>query len=219
MALNFPSNTTQPYIDPVSGLKYIFNTAVGAWETAIQPPVIVSDSPPNISIPGFMWWDSVGGSLYVYYQDTNSNQWVEAVPTPNSDRNVLFSDEPPKNPSNGDMWWCTKGNEGGFYGGGRLYIYYRDAKGVENWIDASPNVGGGGSGGGSYDGPTVSSGPSAPENPNQNDLWFDTTNEFLKIYNNGLWEESVNFDNLSIGVQTLVVSTPLRNNGSAANHN
>jgi len=219
MALNFPSNTTQPYIDPVSGLKYIFNTAVGAWETAIQPPVIVSDTAPDISIPGFMWWDSIGGSLYVYYKDTDSTQWVEAVPTPNSDRNVLFSDEPPPSPDNGDMWWCTKGNDGGYYGGGRLYIYYQDNNGVENWIDASPNVGGGSGGGGSYDGPTISSGPNAPTGADQNDLWYDTTNGILKIYDGGLWKETVDFDKIDIGVLSLTVTAPLKNNGTASNPN
>ena len=214
MALNFPSNTSQPYIDPVSGLKYIFNTAVGAWETAIQPPVIVSDSPPTVTIPGFMWWDSISGSLYVNYQDNDSNQWVEAVPTPNTDRNVLFSDNPPPNPSNGDMWWCTKGNDGGYYGGGRLYIYYRDDNGVDNWIDGSPNVGGSGTGGGSYSGPTITSGSTAPLNPDQNDLWYNTTEGILKIYNNGSWEDSVDFDKLDIGVLSLNVTAPLKNTGT-----
>ena len=40
MALNFPTDTSAPYIDPISGLKYVFNSAVGAWEAAIQPPVV-----------------------------------------------------------------------------------------------------------------------------------------------------------------------------------
>ena len=31
MTLNFPSDTSKPYVDPGSGLKYIFNGAVGAW--------------------------------------------------------------------------------------------------------------------------------------------------------------------------------------------
>ena len=44
MALNFPSNTDLPYVDPVSGLKYIYNNAVGAWETAIQPPAVISST-------------------------------------------------------------------------------------------------------------------------------------------------------------------------------
>ena len=89
MTLNFPSDTSQPYIDPSSGLKYVFNGAVGAWETALQPPVVVSDSAPDLNIPGFLWWDSVGGSLYVRYNDGVSEQWVEAVPSAIA-KQVLF---------------------------------------------------------------------------------------------------------------------------------
>ena len=55
MALNFPANTSLPYVDPISGLKYIYNTSVGAWEAAIQPPAIVSSTPPDqITIPGLI---------------------------------------------------------------------------------------------------------------------------------------------------------------------
>ena len=54
MALNFPLNPADQavYIDPVSGLKYIFNQSIGGWETAIQPPVIVTQTSqnPDISI-------------------------------------------------------------------------------------------------------------------------------------------------------------------------
>ena len=55
MALNFPTNTDLPYVDPVSGLKYIYNDAVGAWETAIQPPAVVSSTvPTELTIPAFL---------------------------------------------------------------------------------------------------------------------------------------------------------------------
>ena len=80
MALNFPTNTNLPYVDPVSGLKYIYNNAVGAWETAIQPPAIVASTAPALTIPGFLWWDDVGGSLYIYYDDGDSQQWVISQP-------------------------------------------------------------------------------------------------------------------------------------------
>lgn len=44
--------------------------------------LIVSDTPPTAQ-PGVLWWDSVGGNLYVRYQDANSTQWVTATPTLN----------------------------------------------------------------------------------------------------------------------------------------
>ena len=106
MALNFPSATSQPYVDPSSGLKYVFNGAVGAWETALQPPVVVSDNAPNLNIPGFLWWDSVGGSLYVRYNDGISEQWVEAVPSAIAKQSFV-SPTAPAMATSGDIWWNT----------------------------------------------------------------------------------------------------------------
>jgi hypothetical protein len=41
--------------------------------------VTISDTPPASPSPGNMWWDSVGGDLYIRYQDADSSQWVLAV--------------------------------------------------------------------------------------------------------------------------------------------
>jgi hypothetical protein len=41
--------------------------------------VSVGDAPPTSPDPGALWWDSVGGQLYVWFQDVNSSQWVIAV--------------------------------------------------------------------------------------------------------------------------------------------
>jgi len=65
MALNFPSDTSQPYIDTTSGLKYVYNDAVGAWESAIQPPVIINTEQPNIDLDGFLWYDSNNASVLI----------------------------------------------------------------------------------------------------------------------------------------------------------
>jgi hypothetical protein len=40
-------------------------------------PTVISDTPPTAA-PGALWWDSIGGQLYVRYQDQNSLQWVAA---------------------------------------------------------------------------------------------------------------------------------------------
>ena len=66
MALNFPTDTTSPYVDPTTGLKYVYNAAVGAWESALQPPVIVSATTPQTAIEGFLWFNSADNTLYVY---------------------------------------------------------------------------------------------------------------------------------------------------------
>jgi len=174
MALNFPSDTSLPYVDPVSGLKYIYNPSIGAWESAIQPPVVIASTPPTgIQIPGFLWWDKEGGSLYVWYKDADGEQWVEAVPTGNQGSSRISTDStPPTNPVDGDMWWDDVN--------GRLYIWFTDTDGSQ-WIDAAPNSGGSDSGGGGGN-TNIYQGETPPPNPLVNDLWFNTGTGNLNIY-------------------------------------
>ena len=46
-----------------------------------RPPggAIVSATPPGSPTPGMLWFDSVGGQSYVWYDDGNTQQWVVAV--------------------------------------------------------------------------------------------------------------------------------------------
>ena len=185
MALDFPANTSAPYVDPISGLKYIFNTSVGAWEAAIQPPAVVSAAAPAITIPGFLWWDSTDGSLYVYYKDDNSEQWVEAVPSGASSSIARVGQNPPSNPNEGELWWSTtKGN---------LYIYYNDGN-SQQWIQANTYGPGAGS---VSSGTTVTAGASAPTEAASNDLWYNTTDKTLYInYKTGLAANWVKIHNV-----------------------
>ena len=43
------------------------------------PPVTISDTAPASPQVGALWWDSVGGQLYTFFNDSNSSQWVIAV--------------------------------------------------------------------------------------------------------------------------------------------
>ena len=127
-----------------------------------------------------------------------------------------MADNPPPNPNKGDMWWCTKGNDGGFFGGGRLYIFFVDSNGEDGWIEASPNVGGG-SGGGAYEGPTVSSGATPPVDPNENDIWYDSSSgqEILKIYVNGSWVDCIDINTFSNIVVSVSTNYPIENTGTS----
>ena len=40
------------------------------------------DTPPATPIIGDFWWDSVGGQLYIWYNDNTSSQWVAATNQP-----------------------------------------------------------------------------------------------------------------------------------------
>lgn len=184
MALNFPPPSASPYTDPVSGLKYIYNTTIGGWEAAIQPPAVVSPTAPDIQIPGFLWWDSTDGALYIYYQDTGdtsvnpnippSSQWVEASPSATASAIVRAGTNPPESPNLNELWWNTED--------GNLYIYYSDPSGDLLWIQATNNgpVLSSFTGGGRR-GSSVTAGNSAPADPQSYDLWYNTTDKTLYI--------------------------------------
>lgn len=172
MALNFPPPNQSPYYDSISGLKYIYNTAIGAWETAIQPPAVILDTAPDINIDGFLWWDSdasdpSAGRLKVRY----NNAWIDATPAPDTSASVQISATAPADPAAGDLWWSDVN--------GRLYVYYTDVDSSQ-WVDASPetikdNGGGGG------DGTSVTVSVVAPSTTTEGDLWFNSSNGNLYV--------------------------------------
>jgi hypothetical protein len=49
---------------------------------------LISDTAPT-AVPGALWWDSLGGQMYVRYDDTNSVQWVT---THNESTSQLYTD-------------------------------------------------------------------------------------------------------------------------------
>ena len=132
MALNFPLNPADGsiYIDPISGLKYIFNKSIGGWETAIQPPAIVTTAttPPDITLDGFLWYDSSTQILSILRGGT----WVPITGASDGSGNMSVGPTPPDVKSQGDLWWDSVG--------GILYIYFVDATSAQ-WVIASPNVG------------------------------------------------------------------------------
>ena len=48
----------------------------GAYTLAQVLGQFIGDNPPTTPIIGQLWWDSIGGQLYIYYNDGNSSQWV-----------------------------------------------------------------------------------------------------------------------------------------------
>ena len=70
-----------------ANLKPAFDMANLAWELANtansksgggSASVSTSDSAPLSPIDGDLWWNSLVGKLFVYYDDSSSSQWVEA---------------------------------------------------------------------------------------------------------------------------------------------
>tara|TARA_R100000951_G_scaffold105696_1_gene99661 strand:- start:102 stop:1673 length:1572 start_codon:yes stop_codon:yes gene_type:complete len=115
---------------------------------------------------GFLWWNTEDGTLYIWYIDANTSQFVIAIPAgPGGDggANVAVLPTPPTTPNQGDMWWNTND--------GRLYIYYTDVDSSQ-WVDASPD---------SQVSP-ITSGETFPTDGLENDCFFNTTDGRLYIY-------------------------------------
>jgi hypothetical protein len=65
------------------GILYVANQAVsaGAWNAAQWTQgggagATVADTPPTSPINGQLWWESDTGTLWMYYTDPNTSQWV-----------------------------------------------------------------------------------------------------------------------------------------------
>jgi hypothetical protein len=58
-------------------LRLFDGTMVGG--TQLNVSVNVSDTPPLYPTQGSLWFNSANGSIYVYYQDSSSNQWIAPV--------------------------------------------------------------------------------------------------------------------------------------------
>lgn len=74
MALNFPAN-------PVDGQafgNYTYNSSKGVWSSSATPPrYTVSANVPASAVNGDVWFNSETARSYIYYEDSDSSQWVE----------------------------------------------------------------------------------------------------------------------------------------------
>ena len=113
------------------------------------PGVWVGDVPPTgPSTQGDLWWQPDDGQMYIYYDDGNSQQWVQVSNSSGGSggASVWVGDEPPTNPlTQGDLWW--KSNEG------EMYIYYDDGD-SQQWVQSTANAG-----------PVGPAGPAGPVGP------------------------------------------------------
>jgi hypothetical protein len=62
---------------PSDGLTYGRKNAT--WSTVIGGAATSDTAPPGPLVTGQLWWKSDTGTFYVYYNDGNSSQWVEAA--------------------------------------------------------------------------------------------------------------------------------------------
>ena len=73
------------------------------WEAAnvgTTANATISDTAPGSPVAGDLWWESDKGRLKIYYNDTDSNQWVDASPPLTQDR-IASSSAPSSATDNG----------------------------------------------------------------------------------------------------------------------
>ena len=88
MATNFPNSPSNGDTHVFGGTTYTYNSTKGVWNSSASSggggaSVTTDDTAPSSPSDGDLWWDSAGGKMYVYYEDTDSSQWV-SVSVPGS---------------------------------------------------------------------------------------------------------------------------------------
>ena len=92
MALTFPSSPTngQVYTDTATGNRYTYDSTRGLWKiTANTVAMSVSSTPPANVATGSLWFNREIGRTFVYYDDGDSIQWIETVPSGSIDTNTI----------------------------------------------------------------------------------------------------------------------------------
>lgn len=81
MAYNFPDSPSNGDTFTLNGVTYTYNSTKGVWkDTAVgtppAPSVTSSDTAPANPSAGDLWYRTDDSTLYVYYNDGSSSQWV-----------------------------------------------------------------------------------------------------------------------------------------------
>jgi hypothetical protein len=78
--INFPDNPTVNQTFTAAGVTWVWDGIKWNMSSiAGSSFIFVSTAPPTNPTAGALWWDSIGGQLYIYFNDGNSLQWVSAA--------------------------------------------------------------------------------------------------------------------------------------------
>ena len=84
--VNLPDSPANGTTQTVGGITYTYNSSKGYWTAASSgggggggASVSTSDAAPSSPSDGDLWYDTDDGGMFVYYQDTDSSQWVEVI--------------------------------------------------------------------------------------------------------------------------------------------
>ena len=143
--------------------------------------VTTSDSAPSNPSEGDLWYDTTELTTYVYYNDGDSSQWVNASPNGMS-ASINVSDTAPSSPADGDLWFDSTSL--------KTFIYYNDGSSSQ-WVTLVPAA-------------TSSSGATTyadtatmlQETPSAGSFGYVTANSNLYLYNGTAWGK-VQIDNVA----------------------
>ena len=145
----------------VDGNSLVYDEATETWipgEGGGGGSITVSSTAPSEPSQGDLWFDPTDGRTYVFYTDSDGNQWVEIGANTANPAPVTISATAPSTAVAGDLWWDSDN--------GNLYMYYDDGS-SQQWIASN--------------GPQVFVGTAAPAGY-QGQLWFNSTNGRTYIY-------------------------------------
>ena len=85
--INFPDNPSDGATQTVGGITYTYSSSKGYWTAAASSgggggggaSVTTDDTAPSSPSDGDLWYDTDDGGMFVYYEDTDSSQWVEVI--------------------------------------------------------------------------------------------------------------------------------------------
>jgi hypothetical protein len=147
------------------------------WVTAASggASVTTSDTAPSNPSEGDLWYDTTELTTYVYYNDGDSSQWVNASPNGMS-ASLNISDTAPTNPSDGDLWFDSTTL--------KTFVYYNDGSSSQ-WVTLVPTAGGTGGGVTTY----ADTATLVQESPDAGSLGYVTANNNLYLYNGSGWSK------------------------------
>ena len=76
MAINFPNSPANGATHTAAGQTFTYDGTAGVWNPQEGTPVSTGTSAPSNPTAGDLWFDTSSGTLYFYYADGSSNQWV-----------------------------------------------------------------------------------------------------------------------------------------------
>jgi hypothetical protein len=167
MALDFPDNPAIYQVFRASNLV-TYQWDGEKWNTRMRDCIGGANpgpTPPPNPFNGLLWFNTVNGRLYVWFDDGDSKQWTDISFGLSGGSKVHVDVSPPDSANNGDLWFNTQKGE--------LSVYYNDGDTCQ-WVNVSF--------GASSDTSSVHMGTSPLSNPGSGSLWYDTSKGKLCVY-------------------------------------